>query len=297
MSLFRKQYEKVNGAGFLSVLLFLCLSTLVICMAVFLALGARIVLNPLSVILALALAIVSTLGVIVALVGLEYGNMTILTIFARIGGIVLSCLYGLIFDASNNRLSVWKIVGFAFVFVILLLSFAKTKKIKNEQEAEVETEVRDRKKQLVFIFLCILNFFNGLALPILSMQTKYNPNYRALDFTALYMLFQLGISVVLFVIAYFVIKPCKESNETVKRALIGRGLLWILAYAVPYFTGEYLSLVCAQTLPIIVQAPLSFTLSVVFIAVTDFLVYRERLSKKQLWQIGLAILTSVCFVL
>ena len=231
MSLFRKQYEKVNGAGLLSVLVFLCLSTSVICIGVFLLLGAKIVFNPLAFILAFALAIVSTLGVIVALVGLEYGNMTILTIFARIGGIVLSCLYGLIFDASNNRLSVWKMIGFVLVMIILFLSFVKTKKAENE--SETETVVKDRKKQLIFVFLCILMFFNGLALPILSIQTKYNPSYKTLDFTALYMLFQLGISVIIFVIVYLVNKPCKETNATIKSAVIGLGLLWILAYAVP----------------------------------------------------------------
>lgn len=295
MSLFRKQYEKVNGKGLLSVLVFLCLSTFVICIGVFLLLGAKIIFNPLAFILAFALAIVSTLGVVVALVGLEYGNMTILALFARIGGIVFSCLYGLIFDASNNRLSIWKIIGFVFVAIILFLSFVKTKKAAHE--SETKTADKDRKKQLIFVFLCILTFFNGLALPILSIQTKYNPGYKELDFTALYMLFQLCISLIVFLIVYLVNKPCKKTNATIKSAVIGRGLLWILAYAVPYFAGEYLSLVCTETLPIIVQAPLSFTLSVVFIAVTDFLIYREKLSKKQLWQIGLAILTSVCFVL
>lgn len=63
------------------------------------------------------------------------------------------------------------------------------------------------------------------------------------------------------------------------------------------FISEYLALICTDTLPIIVQAPLSFTLSVVLIALMDFLIYRERLTKKQLLQIGLSILTSICFVL
>ena len=223
MSLFRKQYEKVNGTKLVSVLLFLCVSSAFICVGAFAVLGARITYNGLSFLLAFGLSCVSILGAVTSLVGLQYGNMSILMIFARMGGIVLSCLYGLLFDPMKNTLSVWKIVGFVFVAIILALSFVYEKK----EVDEIET--KSRKKQSIFAFLCILIFFNGLALPMMSIQTRFNPEYKALDFTVLYIFFQFLISLLAFVCMYVLTKNKREINRELKCCVKGKGIWCVLA--------------------------------------------------------------------
>lgn len=226
MSLFRKQYEKTNGTKFVSVLVFLCASSAFICIGAFAVLGAKITFNGLSFLLAFALSCISILGAVTALVGLKYGNMSILMIFARMGGIVLSCLYGLIFDSSKNTLNVWKIVGFVLVAIILALSFVYEKK---ETEG---VEAKNKKNQSIFAFFCILIFFNGLALPIMSLQTRFNPEYEALDFTVLYIFFQFLISLIAFVLMYLLTKNKSEINQEIKGCVAWKGIWSVLAYSV-----------------------------------------------------------------
>jgi len=50
-------------------------------------------------------------------------------------------------------------------------------------------------------------------------------------------------------------------------------------------------------LPIVIQAPLSFAMDVIIVATIDYLIYKQKLTKIQLLQIGLAILSGICFSL
>ena len=70
-----------------------------------------------------------------------------------------------------------------------------------------------------------------------------------------------------------------------------------LIYGVTFFLSEFFSLETTSLLPIVIQAPLSFAVSVIIVALADYLIYKQKLTKIQLIQIGLAIVSGVCFAL
>ena len=78
---------------------------------------------------------------------------------------------------------------------------------------------------------------------------------------------------------------------------MGKPLVCSLIYGVIFFCAEFCALTTTSILPIVIQAPLSFAMNVVIVAIVDYLIYKQKLTKIQLIQIALAILSGVCFAL
>ena len=97
-------------------------------------------------------------------------------------------------------------------------------------------------------------------------------------------------------IGFFFIADKKSGKEfVVKQYMKGKPLVCSLIYGVVFFAAEFCSLTTTSLLPIVVQAPLSFAMDVIIVATVDYLIYKQKLTKIQLLQIGLAILSGGCF--
>ena len=78
---------------------------------------------------------------------------------------------------------------------------------------------------------------------------------------------------------------------------LGKQLLLIVAYSVVAVLSEVLSYNCTSLIPIIVQAPLSFTIEILLTGVADYVMFKAVPDKVQIAQMALAVICSVCFVL
>lgn len=78
---------------------------------------------------------------------------------------------------------------------------------------------------------------------------------------------------------------------------LGKQLLLIVAYSVAAVLSEVSSYNCTSLIPIIVQAPLSFTIEILLTGVADYVMFKAVPDKIQVVQMLLAVICSVCFVL
>ena len=76
-----------------------------------------------------------------------------------------------------------------------------------------------------------------------------------------------------------------------------KSILIIIGYAVLAFMSDKLSLTCSGMVPLIFQAPVEFCVPIVVIAIIDFIIYREKLGKRQLVQLLTAFLSCGFFMI
>lgn len=299
MSLLRKEYQRKNGT-FFSTVVFTVLTALII--SVFgniltFFTGFRLYKEADSVVIAAAAAygLVSLISTFLCVLGTKYGNVSVLIMFATLGQIVLSSFYGLIFDSENNTFSLPVALGYLVTAAIVTLSFIETNLREKEDGA---------KNKKVFILFCIALFFiNGCALPIFSLFTRLRPDYASNDFLTINSMFGLAYSGILLAVLYFFkVKKkfrdnCQSEICAEKKARYGYALLLVASYSLAYFASDYLSLICTSLIPIVIQAPLSFSISMIILILFDFIIYKEKPSRINFIQVILAVICTVCFAL
>ena len=192
MAAVRKEYQRGVGATLKSTLifmgvssLFVCLIGVVYCCATDFALIKQA--DGFIVGLSLAFAFILTVNTCLGIFGAKYGSLAVLMMFAPLGTLVISTIYGLITDPVKNQLSGFTVLGLCLVGIIIALSFL-AEKLKRKQGSE--TEKPNKKNEKIFIFLCLAVFlFNGVALSAYSMFTSNRPNYGGFNFIFLYLFF------------------------------------------------------------------------------------------------------------
>ena len=112
----------------------------------------------------------------------------------------------------------------------------------------------------------------------------------------LFLFFCVLICLAILAVLYVLDKKNKKPFE-IKNCITGKPLLLSCAYGITFFFAEFLSLTTTTILPIVIQAPLGFAVGVVIVAIVDYLIYKQKLTKIQFVQIGLALVSAVIFSL
>lgn len=296
MSAARKEYQRKVDATLKSTLvfmgvssLFVCLIGLIYCFSTDFALVRCA--DGFVVGLGVLFAFILTINTCLCIFGAKYGSLAVITMFATLGTLVISTVYGLITDPIKNQLNAFNIVGLCLAVIIIALSFL-AEKLKGGQAEQIE-----QKKSKIFIIICLAVFlFNGSALSVYSLFTSNRAEYGGFNFIFLYLFFCVllcALSIGLF----FILDKKNGKEFEVKQYIKGKPLVCSLIYGVVFFLAEFCALTTTSLLPIVVQAPLSFAMNVIIVAAVDYLIYKQKLTKIQLLQIGLAILSGVCFAL
>lgn len=303
MAVLRKKYCDESGSGLISLLRFMVLQGIIAAsvLAVYVFItgqaGAFMRTDAFTLINVFATAICTSATLVICICGAKYGNLTLLMMFATLGSLVLSSVYGVLFDSERNGIGVFKIIGFVLTAAILTLSVPFKRKSNSESdETKTERDVRQNaKNKKIYALLCVIVFFtNGVVLVFYSAMTKYRPEYPAPNFIVLYMATLAAISLIPCIV-YAVIKKGNviPNNDT----KLGKQLLLIVAYSVAAVLSEVSSYNCTSLIPIIVQAPLSFTIEILLTGVADYVMFKAVPDKIQVVQMLLAVICSVCFVL
>lgn len=293
MSILRKRYQKDSTDNYNSTLFFVGVYSgivLLLGLLYFSVVGFKSFqeIDLVVLLLGFLLACTITITTIICIIGTAYGNVTVLVMFATLGSLVLSSVYGLIVDPVRNKLNVWNIIAFIIVFVIVALNYVSEDKGEN---------ARGHKNKIIYRLLCIIVFFtNGAALVVYSALTTFKPTVNGFSFICLYSAFILCICAFLIGIA-FLGKKKKETAEAIKTSCNWKTFVNITLYTGFFVLGEVLSIKCTEMIPVIIQAPLSFAFEVLVLTAMDYLAFKEKLSKVNVYQVILAVASGVLFAL
>jgi hypothetical protein len=297
MAAARKEYQRKADATLPSTLVFMgissffvCLIGVVYCIVTDFALIRQA--DGFIVGLGAVFAVILTVNTCLCIFGAKYGSLAVITMFATLGTLVISTVYGLITDPLKNELNGFNIAGLCLAFFIIALSFIAEKYKK--KKAEEKTENRSAK---IYLFICLAVFlFNGSALSVYSIFTTYRAGYGGFNFIFLYLFFCVLLCAVSLGV-FCLHSKAKEKTVGLAKCVSIRSLICTILYGVLFFGAEFCALTTTSLLPIVIQAPLSFAMNVIIVALADYLIYKQKLTKIQLIQIGLALISGVFFAL
>ena len=293
MTASRKGYQQKVDANLKSTLIFMCVSSLFVCIigvvySCFTNFAIIKSADSFVVGLGVLFAFILTVNTCLCIFGAKYGSLAMITTFATLGTLVISTIFGLITDPIKNKLTTFNIIGLILAVVIIALSFISS--IDKTSQANV-------KNNKIFIFICLAIFiFNGSALSVYSVFTSNRAGYGGFNFIFLYLFFCVVLCA-LVLLALYIVSKNKSENFHLKTYLTGKPLACILFYGIVFFCSEFCALTTTSILPIVIQAPLGFAMNVVIVALADYLIYKQKLTKVQLLQIILAIVSGLCFAL
>ncbi len=277
----RKIYQVKNGTGIISTALFMLFFNVIATIGG-LAFSEKLPLNLPGIGMAFIFAVAALVTAVLCLVGTAWGNVSVIVACAMLGKLILPSAYGMILLPEENVMTVAKAFGFLFAFLTLFLNFVPDQSGKKNEHA------------LKFKLACVIVFFTqGSALIIYNLVTRMG--LAGNGFVTLYM----AISAILTGIAMIVpfMKNKNVFQTELKNSLSKTSIFIIVGYAVLNFVSDKLSLTCSGMVPLIFQAPVEFCVPILVIALIDFIIYREKLNKRQLIQLLTAFLSCGCFLI
>lgn len=298
MTVVRKEYQRRADATIISTITFMGVYSLSVCLigviyGFFTDFTLIRQIDGFVIVLSIFFSLILTINTCLCILGSKYGSLAIVSIFANLGTLMISTVYGLIFDSARNHLNGFKISGMVLVLAILALSVFEEK--KNVSFGDAQKEKQHNRK---FLAICILIFFfNGSALPIYSAFSTYRGEYGGFNFIFLYLFFCVLLCGVSLAFLLLLQKKKGTAVSEIKLCVSLKPLLCTLAYGLLFLFAEFTAIKTTVVLPIVVQAPLKFAVQVIIIAIADFLLFKQKITKIQFVQIGLAIVSGVLFAL
>ncbi len=280
MSILRKGYQITNRAGMPETMFFtLFISVLGFCMGSIANGGIQI--DATSLVFAGVYAVISTVTASICIYATKFGSVSTLLLWAMLGSLVLPSVFGLLTQPDTNRITIYKLFGFAMALICMIINFAVD---KSRQKSDVR-----------FKLLCAVVFFtNGSALIVFNLKNRFCENFPNMAFVAEYM----AVSAVLTFLCLAVMSlKNKKVWISVKSTVNKRSVFLMLTYAALFFLSECLALKCSGMIPLIMQAPITFCIPILTTAGIDYVVYKEKLNKVSLWQMIFACLCCISFIM
>ncbi len=228
-------------------------------------------------------ALVNNVYGIIGILAMKYGSVTLYTMVAMSGGMLIPYFYGIIF--IGEPLSVFTVVG-AVVLVTALIINA------------FSTPVKTEKSGLKFFIICCLVFIlNGTS----SLLGKIHQiNAAALptnDFIVWLSIFSV-INCAIFLSVYVLYRKLKnkKAERTIRPKQIFHSAYVSFGHGVFYGAGLMLQLWAAIKLPASVQYPFITGGSVILSTVFAKIVFKEKLNLKNIISLILLMTGTVAFV-
>ena len=214
---------------------------------------------------------------------LSLGSLAVYSMFMMLGGMLVPFFYGVIF--LREELSVWKAAG-----TVMLTLFIVLQAVCQEPIEEKNGNPSDKKKKILFFILSLLIFvINGLTGVIAKAHQISDGAVDEVSFTiiscALTAIFSLMLLAIIGKGAVVMIRSMLKIRPLVIMTLIGAAA----------YTGNFLHLKAASTVPASVQFPIVSGGVIVISAFISFLIFREKLSKKEWITIAGAFAATVLF--
>lgn len=297
-----KFVQKRLGSEPKDALLYSCIRSFISALIFFLVyvitVGGLPRINTFSLLLSIALASLVCAYTLFGFRIMNYGSLSVYTVFLMLGGMIIPYLYGVIW--LNEGISVFRIIG--IVLMIISLFFPLIGNSKNGAEKAQNAA----KKRVIFGLICFAVFIlNGLVSVVSKTHALKMSDQRPVLITFV-MLCALSNGV-LSLIALLVLKAV-SSVKGAKRADNGRearakvSFFSVLKPVLPAialaaaFDGAsfFFQQLGASQLPASVMYPIQTGGSIVLTALAGFLIFKEKQTKIAL--IGLAITFASTFL-
>lgn len=281
-SIFSKLYQKQSGGGIKACLINSIMTSF---LGVLYCLGYAFVMQneifftmtkP-AMVYSIIYAVAGMVSTVVFLFGLNFGNLSILTTYSLLGGMVLPFIYGIGF--CNEDFTVFKCIGTALLLISLIPPAYDSYKKNNAAEN------LHKNSHLIFPILCFLVFFcNGMT-GVVAKAHQMSPDAITSDqFVMLGSFEKTVLSMLVFVIYLFSVRKKEVVANVPLKILPKRVLLlgfYLLCYAVIHSMGDIFSLLCAAKMDSSIQFSLISAFCIFFSAIIGQLLFKEKISKPQ----------------
>lgn len=277
-----KVYQKKfdNPLFFILLPMFTGLTTLIL---FFVLSGFSLQVNGLVLIITFINALVNNVYGIIGILAMKYGSVTLYTMVAMFGGMLIPYFYGVIF--IGEQLSVFTAVGAVVLIAALIINAFST---------SVKTEKNGWK---FFIICCLVFILNGTS----SLLGKIHQiNAAALptnDFIVWLSIFSV-INCAIFLSVYVLYRKLKNKNaeSIIRPRQIFQSAYVSFGHGVFYGAGLRLQLWAAIKLPATVQYPFITGGSVILSTVFAIIIFKEKLNLKNIISLILLMIGTVAFV-
>lgn len=258
---FTKRYEGAAGQGMAATLVMLTVTS-TIGFGLFFAVGGfRLEFTPVATVLALAMGIIMIPYYMLGIKVLSLGSLAVYSMFMMLGGMLVPFFYGLLF--LEEPLTWGKALGTVLLTVCIILQALEPKKSGSKG------------KQGLFFTLCILIFFiNGFTGVIAKAHEVSREPVPEASFTAL----SCGITALL---SLGMLCTGGKNRGSVKAVFTPKRLGIMAALGVAAYTGNFLHLMAAETVPASIQFPLVSGGVIVLSALVSAVCFKEKLPRRE----------------
>jgi len=239
----------------------------------------------------------------VTVLALHRGKIAVVTTYMLLGGLVLPFIWGII--AYGEALTATKAIG----VVILMLSMAASMLLDIQSGSKDDTQKEGG--GLLFHFYCFILFLTNGIVSIATTQSQKAADAVSADDFLLLCKVETAIAAVLILVVIGLLKRKNGDKRGIANAFVGIAkdgkpmtlklflilLLSCALYAVCNGLGNILSLNCAQTMDASIQFPVISAVVIVLGALLGWLIYHEKIEKKDWISLILAALGIVFFVI
>ena len=230
----------------------------------------------------------SLLGIVVS----KLGSMSMYSMFATLGSIIISFLFGIVFNGEGATTSVFRYVAIAIMIVSLIFPVLDDMKAKGGE--------CKKRKGLLFWLACFAGFVvNGLTGPIMTLQESVQQvcKINSIQFCGLYLLFTAVLA--LLMLGVMLIVPKFRPQVVLSKQIIGiKPLLFSAGYGAVTVVGNALNIeALSNGVPSSVQFPVVNGGVILVTAMIGMLAFREKSGIFTKIGLGLTLIATVLFVL
>ncbi len=239
-----------------------------------------------SILMALALAVISVAATFVGMMVMKYGDMSIYTMFMMLGGMILPYFFGIFF--LDETLSTARIAGLALLICALPCSVIK----KDGQE-------RSHVSSAAFFALCGAIFLlNGMNSILTKSHSISGTAVLPIHFIVYVNLFQAILSGVSYGAVQHREKASLVPDRTVPPPASRRlpAVAMSASFAVVSGLGFMFNIIAAQTVPAVAMYPFITGGTIVFSAASAKIVFKEKNSRLALIGILLSLAGTLLFL-
>lgn len=225
---------------------------------------------------------------VVFMFALNYGNLSVLTTYSLLGGMVLPFLYGVLFN--NESATLFKCIG----TVLLVVSLFPT-----AIERLKTSKVNKQGKSIIFIIFCFLVFIGNGMTSVISKVHQLSP--QAISSNGFVMIGSLEraiISAIILIIYCFVVrnKAKFQNNNRFSFKMIIFLAFMLLCYAIIHSLGDIFSLICANTMDASIQFSFISAFVIFGTAIIGKFLFKEEINKAQRISLSFTVAGILCLL-
>ncbi len=254
--------------------------------------GFRVRFSCYSFLMSIAMAAVMIPYYVVSIKVLSLGSLAVYSMFMMLGGMLVPFVYGIAFLSEDVT---WgKVAGCVLLTACMIWQALGQNETPSTENGGGENVGKHRK--IKFFALCIVIFFlNGLTGVIAKAHQMRATAVDEISFTVL----SCAVTAVLggiLLVAISLKSDRKEMLGSIKTTLKPMPLLIMVLIGGATYTGNFLHLKAAATVPASVQFPVVSGGVIVFSALTSALIFREKVKKREWLAVIGAFLSTFLFM-